>query len=261
MSNSNQCPKLHNATWPGVVGKGSGDGEPCISLEEMLDLTKGASVDGAKFDGFDLFLCPPHFDCDRMDAEVDKIVKYCGDYGFDVGSLVANVWAGSAMGEYSARETFLKELERGCQAGQKLREAGVRPFGCVRIDSSCSVEAWSKDPVENSKAIVDTFKKATEIAEKYGETLAMEGEVCWGGMHSWKKCLEVLESVDRPNLLGLQADMSHTNLFLLGANAPEDRLLPEDFAWGQTDVYDEAYKTMTDALRIARYVRGAIDSL
>ncbi|MBQ9874971.1 MAG: TIM barrel protein [Thermoguttaceae bacterium] len=249
MSNSNQCPKLHNATWPGVVGKGSGDGEPCISLEEMLDLTKGASVDGAKFDGFDLFLCPPHFDCDRMDAEVDKIVKYCGDYGFDVGSLVANVWAGSAMGEYSARETFLKELERGCQAGQKLREAGVRPFGCVRIDSSCSVEAWSKDPVENSKAIVDTFKKATEIAEKYGETLAMEGEVCWGGMHSWKKCLEVLESVDRPNLLGLQADMSHTNLFLLGANAPEDRLLPEDFAWGQTDVYDEAYKTMTDALR------------
>ncbi|MBQ9813234.1 MAG: TIM barrel protein [Thermoguttaceae bacterium] len=249
MSNANNFPKLHNATWPGVVGKGVPGAEPFLSLVEMLDLTKGAEVDGVKFDGFDLFLAPPHFDCDKMDAEVEQIVKYCSDYGFDVGSFVANVWAGSAMGDESARATFLAEVDRACQVGQKLRKAGVRPYGCVRIDSSCSVDAWSKDPDANSKTIVDTFKKACDVAEKYGETLAMEGEVCWGGMHSWKRCLQVLESVDRPGVLGLQADMSHTNLFLLGANAPEDRLLPEDFQWGQTEVYDEAYKIMTDALR------------
>ena len=247
MSNANNFPKLHNATWPGVVGKGVPGAEPFLSLVEMLDLTKGAEVDGVKFDGFDLFLAPPHFDCDKMDAEVEQIVKYCSDYGFDVGSFVANVWAGSAMGDESARATFLAEVDRACQVGQKLRKAGVRPYGCVRIDSSCSVDAWSKDPDANSKTIVDTFKKACDDAEKYGETLAMEGEVCWGGMHSWKRCLQVLESVDRPGVLGLQADMSHTNLFLQGANAPEDRLLPEDFQWGQTEVYDEAYKIMTDA--------------
>ncbi len=249
MSNANQFPKLHNATWPGVVGKGVGDAEPCLSLEEMLELTAGANVDGQRFDGFDLFLCPPHFDCSEMDSEVDKIANYCHKYDFEVGSFVANVWAGSAIGEDTARATFLQEVERGCIAAQKLRDAGVRPSGCVRIDSSCSVDAWSADPDANSAMIVDTFKKAAEIASKYGETLAIEGEVCWGGMHSWKRCQQILESVDRPDALGLQADMSHTNLFLLGANAPEDRLLPDDFEWGQTEVYDEAYKKMTDALR------------
>ncbi len=246
---SHAFPKLHNATWPGVVGKGSGDGEPCISLVEMLDLTKGADVDGVKFDGFDLFLAPPHFDYADRDAEIDKIVKYCSDYGFEVGSLVANVWAGSAMGDESQRATFLEEVEKGCDVGARLRKAGVRPNGCVRIDSSCSVDAWAKDPCENTKQIVATFKKACEIAMKYDEMLALEGEVCWGGMHSWKRCAQLMEEVDLPQVLGFQADMSHTNLFLLGANAPEDRLLPDDFQWGQTEVYDEAYKKMTDRLR------------
>lgn len=34
----NNFPKLHNAMWPGVVGKGP-DSEPPIGLDEMLDLT------------------------------------------------------------------------------------------------------------------------------------------------------------------------------------------------------------------------------
>ena len=36
----NNFPKLHNAMWPGLVGKGDEEGqEPPISLERMLDLT------------------------------------------------------------------------------------------------------------------------------------------------------------------------------------------------------------------------------
>ena len=46
----NNFPKLHNAAWPGVVGKGSG-GEQPLSLDTMLDLTASAEVDGLKFDG------------------------------------------------------------------------------------------------------------------------------------------------------------------------------------------------------------------
>ena len=49
-------PKLHNAAWPGVVGKGTADSEPAISLETMLEMTAKAEVDGVKFDGVDLFL-------------------------------------------------------------------------------------------------------------------------------------------------------------------------------------------------------------
>ena len=47
----NTFPKLHNAMWPGLVGKG--EEEPPISLDMMLDLTAAAEVDGVKFDGFD----------------------------------------------------------------------------------------------------------------------------------------------------------------------------------------------------------------
>ena len=38
----NNYPKLHNAAWPGVVGKGSPGAEPSIDLDTMLDLTAKA---------------------------------------------------------------------------------------------------------------------------------------------------------------------------------------------------------------------------
>jgi hypothetical protein len=36
---------------------------------------------------------------------------------------------------------------------------------------------------------------------------------------------------------------------MLGYNAPQDRLLPEDFDWNDTATFDAAYKQLTDALR------------
>ena len=56
MSHANTFPKLHNAMWPGLVGKGEGS-EPAIDLDTMLDLT-AASVDGVKFDGVHVELSP-----------------------------------------------------------------------------------------------------------------------------------------------------------------------------------------------------------
>ena len=47
--------------WPGLVGKGDDEGqEPPISLEDMLDFSAAAEVDGRKFDGIDYFLFLPH---------------------------------------------------------------------------------------------------------------------------------------------------------------------------------------------------------
>lgn len=56
-------PAIHNAMWPGLVGKGP-DSEPPIDLETMLDLTVSAEVNGVKFDGVDLFASLPHIDID-----------------------------------------------------------------------------------------------------------------------------------------------------------------------------------------------------
>ena len=51
-------PALHNAMWPGVVGKGPG--RAVHRPRTMLKLTAAAEVDGVKFDGVDLFLSLPH---------------------------------------------------------------------------------------------------------------------------------------------------------------------------------------------------------
>jgi len=96
--------------------------------------------------------------------------------------------------------------------------------------------------------IAQTFGEACDVAADYGEKLAAEGEICWGGMHSWRTMIDTLEAVDRPNI-GFQADMSHTFLYLLGYNRPEDRILPADFKWEDRAALEEGLKTLTRALR------------
>jgi len=166
---------------------------------------------------------------------------------------VAPVWpptgGGSAMGSSEDRKRFLTQVQKACAIGQKLNALGVRKYGVVRIDSASGVEEWAKDPSGNQKKIADTFRQACDIADGYGERLAAEGEICWGGMQSWKKNVDLFEMVNRPKTLGFQADMAHTLLFTMGYNAPEDRILPENFDWKDPRVLDAALKKMTDALR------------
>jgi sugar phosphate isomerase/epimerase len=225
------------------VGKGA-DSEPPIELETMLDLTAAAEVNGVKFDGVDLFLCAPHTDIDSSDGEIEALAERIAGKGLCVGSLVAPVWppagGGSAMGDDAERGAFLSQVKKACRIGKKLRELGIRRYGVVRIDSACGVGDWLKDPEGNTTRIADTFSKACDIAEEYGERLAAEGEICWGAMQSWRKNVELLEMVNRPKTLGFQADMAHTMLFTMGYNAPEDRIEGE---------LHEAYRQVARALR------------
>jgi len=244
-------PAIHNAMWPGLVGKGPG-AEPPIDLDTMLDLT-AADVGGVRFDGVDLFLSSPHTDIDSRDDDLKRLADGLASRGLVAGSLVAPVWpptgGGSAMGTSDERQRFLTQVRKSCAIAKKLRELGIRRYGIVRIDSATSPEEWAKSPLENTRRIADTFREACTIADDYGERLAAEGEICWGGMHSWKRMLELLELVDRPKTLGFQADMAHTLLFTLGYNAPEDRILPEGFDWASQETLVEALGTMTRALR------------
>jgi hypothetical protein len=153
------------------------------------------------------------------------------------------------MGSDEERKNFLTQVRKASAIASKLRELGIRKYGVVRIDSAASPGDWAKDPAANQKRIADTFRQACDIADEYGERLAAEGEICWGGMHSWKRNVQLLEMVNRPKTLGFQADMAHTLLFTLGYNAPEDRILPDGYDWSQGEVLDGALKTMTDALR------------
>jgi sugar phosphate isomerase/epimerase len=250
---ANNFPKLHNAMWPGLVGKEPGTNNPPIGLDRMLELTAAAEVDGVKFEGVDIFLFAPHIDIDISEADLKRTADKIKSYGFVIGSVVAPVWpptgGGSAMGDDEAQEKFLTQVRKGCRIAKLLREMGARPYGVVRIDSASGPGDWAKNPAQNQARIADTFKRACDIAEQHGERLAAEGEICWGGMHSWKTMLDLLQRVNRPKTLGFQADMAHTLLYLLGYNAAEDAILPQNFAWNDEAKFDAAYKTLTDALR------------
>jgi len=249
---SDTLPKLHNAMWPGLVGKGSEPGqEPPISLERMLELTAGAEVNGQKFDGIDYFLFLPHTDPNASDDELKEIADLIAGYGFNVGSLVAPIWAGtigdSAMGDAAAREKFLSAVRMACRIAGVFNEHGVRKYGAIRIDSAeFGLKKWREDPKANTAKIAETFREAAKIAADHGERLAAEGEICWAGMHSWKDMLDLLEAVGMPETLGFQADMAHTYLYLLGYNAPEHALVQPGCS---DEEFYAAYETMVDKLR------------
>jgi len=245
--NENNFPKLHNATWPGLVGKGP-DSEPPIPFETMLEMTASAEVDGVKFDGVDVGLMDPHINIDMSDDDIKRLADKVGGYNLKIGSLVSPIWGSPAMGSQEDRATFVEMIRKSCHIGQKLRELGIRPSGVVRVDSASSPQSWAVDPIGNTKLIAQTFREACDVAADYGEKLAAEGEICWGGMHSWRAMIDTLEAVGRPNM-GFQADMSHTLLYLMGYNSPEDRILPANFDWDDRPTFQESLVTLTNALR------------
>lgn len=247
---SNALPKLHNAMWPGLVGKGSPGAEPFIALDRMLELTTAASVNGQKFDGVDLFLFAPHIEIDLSDDDVKRIADKIAGKGLAVGSVVAPVWPGtvgdSSMGTPEQRAKFVLAVKKACRIAKILNQHGVRKYGVIRIDAAEGPSHWTSDPVGNTKKIAATFREAAVVAAGNGERLAAEGEICWAGMHSWKNMVDLLEQVDMPGTVGFQADLAHTYLYLMGYNAPEHALLKEGYSQAE---FDAAYTKMTDALR------------
>lgn len=250
---SNAYPKLHNAMWPGIVGKGTDAGlEPPLGLDQMLELTATAKVHGQKFDGVDCFLFLPHVDPALSDDQLRAIADRIQAHGFSIGSLVAPVWPGtvgdSAMGDAAARQKFLAAVEFACRAARIFNEHGARKYGVIRIDSAeFGVAKWRENPRANTKKIADTFREAASIAADHGERLAAEGEICWAGMHSWRDVLDLLEEVGLPETVGFQADLAHTYLYLLGYNAPEHAMFQEQPADQEMEFY-VAYEQMVDKL-------------
>src|ERR687885_1935996 len=171
MNHTNNYPKLHNAAWPGVVGKGSAGAEPTIDLDTMLDLTAKAEVDGVKFDGVDLFLFAPHVDIDSTDDDLKRLADRVRSRNLVIGSVVAPVWpptgGGSAMGSEADRKQFVQQVHKACKIAEKLRLWGARPHGVVRIDSAAGPDAWYADPEGNQKRIAATFRAACAVAEDH----------------------------------------------------------------------------------------------
>ena len=162
MASKHPLPALHNAMWPGLVGKGSPGAEPFIDLDTMLDLTAKATVDGTRFDGVDLFLFDPHTSIDASQDELKRLGDRVRSRGLVIGSLVAPVWpptgGGAAMGSAEDRRNFVTQVRKACAIAKTLRELGIRKYGVVRIDSASSPADWAKDPEGSMGQIAETFR-------------------------------------------------------------------------------------------------------
>lgn len=247
---SHTAPKLHNAMWPGLVGKEPNTDHPPISLDRMLELTANASVNGQKFEGVDLFLFHPHTDPDASTDDIKRMADKIAGKGLLVGSLVAPVWPGTvgdcSFGSPDQRAKFVLAVKKACRIARILNDHGVRRYGVIRIDAAGGPSGWMTDAAGNTRKSAETFREAGVVAAAHGERLAAEGEICWGGMHSWKHMLDLLEQTGMPGTVGFQADLAHTYLYLMGYNAPEHALLKDGYSNAE---FEAAYTKMTDALR------------
>ena len=167
------APKLHNAMWPGLVGKGdrSRPGTAHFSLERMLDLTAAANGRTARSSRASITSCssrtPTREASDSMNLK--KIADTIAKQGFSVGSLVAPVWPGtvgdSAMGDAAAREKFLSAPSRWPAASrrhlQQTRCAQGRrhPHRLRRVRHR---QVARESQGQHRAKIVETFKRSRQ---------------------------------------------------------------------------------------------------
>jgi hypothetical protein len=242
---TNNFPKLHNAAWPGVVGKGSPDGEPFIELDKMLDLTAAAEVDGVKFDGVDLFLFAPHVDIDSSDDDLKRLADKVASRGLAIGSVVAPVWGPTGGGSAFGSEADQTSSSNRCKLPHRSEASRSRH---PQIRRGAYRHGRRKQVVGRSEKTQGRGDVPTaDVAADFGD--ARRGRNLLGRHALLASMVQLLEMTDRPGLVGFQADMAHTLLYTLGYNAPEDRILPENWNWSDPRKLDEALATLTAALR------------
>ena len=139
---ANAYPALHNAMWPGLVGKGP-DSEPPIDLETMLNLTAAAEVDGVRFDGVDLFLSLPHTDIDSSDDDLARLADNVAAKGLRVGiagraGVAARPAAARRWATKRNARRFLTQVRRPAASAGSCAISRSGQYGVVRIDSAAS---------------------------------------------------------------------------------------------------------------------------
>src|SRR5271157_2161676 len=153
-SHPHNYPKLHNAAWPGVVGKGGEGGEPYIDLATMLDLTAAAQVDGIKFDGFDVFLFIHHINIDATDDEIKALAELATSRGWSSIHVtdsdmpyMRNWWVPGLQIGYEHTfvhqvADFLENLARAQPTAPTFRDALATQAVCDAVLASADHHKW-----------------------------------------------------------------------------------------------------------------------
>ena len=191
MSDHTRKPAIHNAMWPGLVGKGP-DSEPPIDLDTMLDLTAAAEVDGVRFDGVDLFLFDPHVDIDSTDDDSEAAGRSHSRAGLRRRLARRAGLAADRRRLGDGKRRGARALSHSGEEGVRDRQDAARSRHPAlrrrahRLGRESGRLGQGSGRQHRSASPRRSGRRAT-IAEDYGERLAAEGEICWGGMHSWKR--------------------------------------------------------------------------
>ena len=149
---TNNYPKLHNAMWPGVVGKGhrrrradhparyaaQADRQRRVRRPEVRRrrplARRSAHLDRQRPPTRSSAGCRPH----RQLRAEGRLVRRA-----DLGRRRRRLGHGRRRTTASASST---QVRKACVIGKQMRDLGIRPTGGVRIDSSTGVEALGQGP-------------------------------------------------------------------------------------------------------------------
>ena len=170
---------------------------------------QGQRSNGVKFDGVDLFLFAPHVDIDCVrrrpeEARGQGAVARSRDRlrrraGLAAAPAAARPWASEAERKQVRRAGPQGLPDR--QAAPRARRPALRrrPHRLGRPGPAIG----SRTPKAIRRRSPPRSARPATSPQDYGERLAAEGEICWGGMHSWKRMVQLLELTDRPGIARL----------------------------------------------------------
>ena len=240
-------PALHNAMWPGLVGKGP-DSKPPIDLDTCSTSPRGRSRRHTLRLGRSLSLRPPRRH--RLRSRRAEAARRSRPRTGVCGRIArgARVAADRRIGHWKRRRP--QALPHAGEKGVRDRQNSARArFPSVRRPAHHRRPVRTReDPAGNTKRIAETFREACAITDSYGERLAAEGEISGAACTAGSACSGCSRWWAGRSTLGFQADMAH--------NAVHDRLQRargSNSARGlrlvRSDTLDRAIKTMTGALR------------
>ena len=253
-SHPHNFPKLHNAAWPGVVGKGP-DSEPPIDLDTMLDLTAAAEVDGVKFDGCDLFLFAPHVEIDSSDDDLKQLADkarrrnlvYRHGRGAGLAADRRRLGHGHgrrAEGVFDAGPQRLPHRQAAARVGRAALRRRADRFGLQRLRLG---QGRSERPTASGlpKPSAQACAIAEEPARSWPPREKSAGAACTvgGGWCSyWKWSIGRARSASRPTW--------PTRCCTCSATTPRRTpSCPQNFDWKDAAQLEAALKQMIAALR------------
>ena len=204
MAERNNYPKLHNAMWPGVVGKG-GDAEPPIDLTTLLDLTAAARSTASSSTASTCSSPTRTVNIDSSDDDIKRLADKIARHGLGgrLGRRAGLAADRRRLGDGHRRRSASSFVDAGRQglphrasscassaSGRTASSGSIPPTGVARLGARIRPATRSRSPRPSARPA--TSPKTTASASRPKAKSA--GAACTAG----SDMVDLLETVGRP---------------------------------------------------------------